>query len=170
MKISVRLGLLFALCFQVSILIGMYVLAQIPLWTGNEIKLQTLPIDPRSMFRGNYTRLRYDISDIKRSYFPNIDQLRVGEIVYVNLKPNDKGYYHLDAVSLTLPKDTVFIQGRVVRKNYNDTIKIKYGIEAFFMPKEKALALEKELSSGGIAVLKVDKKGKARLENVIANR
>lgn len=171
MKISIKLGLALALFFQTLVLVGMYALAQIPLWTGQEIKLQTLPVDPRSMFRGNYTRLRYDISQIDSAYFPERDQLRRDEVVYVTLKPNDEGYYTHSSVSLTPPKSGLFIRGRIDRRysrNGNTSFRLKYGIEAFFMPKEKALALEKDLRNGGLAVLMLGKNGKARLKNVIA--
>ncbi len=45
---------------------------------------------------------------------------------------------------------------------------IKYGIEAFFAPRERALQLEKDLRGGGVAVLMVSSGGKARLMDVIA--
>jgi uncharacterized membrane-anchored protein len=57
-------GLVIIICFQVVILLCVYLNAVTPLWSGREIKLATVPVDPRSLFRGNYARLRYHISDI----------------------------------------------------------------------------------------------------------
>jgi len=47
------------------------------------------------------------------------------------------------------------------------SFRVKYGIEAFFAPKIKALQLEKDLRSGGVAVLMVSSGGKARLMEVV---
>ncbi len=52
-------GLVTAIIFQGLILIGMYVSAAMPQWTGTEIRVSTIPVDPRSMFRGHYARLNY---------------------------------------------------------------------------------------------------------------
>ncbi|MBT3870270.1 MAG: GDYXXLXY domain-containing protein [Gammaproteobacteria bacterium] len=52
-----------------AVLVGMYVTAALPLWTGAEIRLATAPVDPRSLFRGNYALLSYDISEIDSTYF-----------------------------------------------------------------------------------------------------
>ena len=47
---------------------------------------------------------------------------------------------------------------------------MKYGIEAFFAPRAKAMKLERDLANGGIAVLMVTGAGRAALRDVIANR
>ena len=49
------------IAFQIFVLAGEYTNAVYPLWTGQEIKLKTVPVDPRSLFRVNYARLRYEI-------------------------------------------------------------------------------------------------------------
>ena len=46
------------------------------------------------------------------------------------------------------------------------TYNVKYGIEAFFAPKQKALAMEHTLRAGAVAILMVDEDGQARLKNV----
>ena len=60
----------------------------------------------------------------------------------------------------------MFLRGRVIGflPEYQW---VRYGIEAFFAPKEKALELEKELRNGGIAVLMVARNGRAALKDVI---
>ena len=45
---------------------------------------------------------------------------------------------------------------------------MKYGIEALFAPKEKALALERQLRDSGVAVVRVAPNGKAALVTVEA--
>ena len=64
----------------------------------------------------------------------------------------------------------MYLRGRIENRRYSGKTKyfrLKYGIEAFFAPKEKALALEKDLRDGGVAILMVSKNGKARLKDII---
>jgi len=170
MKKKIIIGLTATIVFQFFILTGMYVNAALPLWTGKEIKISTIPVDPRSMFRGNYARLRYDISQLDTHHFPESDELRNGEVVYIVLKPSTTGLYEFSKGVLKKPDSGVFLRGRIENRHYEKKVKsfrIKYGIEAYFAPKEKALALEKNLRVSGVAVLMVTKEGRARLKDVV---
>ncbi len=132
--------------------------------------MQLIPVDSRSLFRGNYARLNYDISRIRADAFPDSGELRNGERVYVLLKQGTDGLYVFDGSSLNPPDKGVFLRGRIansIRENDIDYFRIRYGIEAFFAPKEKAIELEKQPASGGIGVLMVTNSGKAALKNVI---
>ena len=40
-----------------------------PLWTGKEIRVKVVPVDPRSLFRGNYARLNYDFSRLEKAHW-----------------------------------------------------------------------------------------------------
>ncbi|MDH3974754.1 MAG: GDYXXLXY domain-containing protein [Deltaproteobacteria bacterium] len=168
MKSKVGAGLAIAIFFQFLVLSGIYVSAAIPLWTGSEIKVKTVPVDPRSMFRGNYARLRYEFSRIKSSHFPDAKVPRNGEIIYISLKAGDNDIYELSDVSLVAPGSGIYLRGRVENGRYRrDSYRVKYGIEAFFAPKKEALVLEKDLRHGGIAVLMVSDSGAARIKDVI---
>ena len=171
MKAKVLLLFLVALV-QMMILISMVTVSALPLWTGKEVKIKTIPVDPRSLFRGNYALLRYDISEIQLTDLSNSNAtLRQGEMIYVSLLQGDDGYYQMSTVSLKKPDSGIFVRGRIQGNRYDspqDKLDVKYGIEAFFAPKEKALALEKQLTNGGVAVLMVSDSGKARLKDVIA--
>lgn len=158
-------GLLIAITFQFIVLNGMYVSAAMPLWTGTEIKVKTIPVDPRSMFRGNYARLRYDFSTLEDRYIPDKDALRNGEVIYITLKPGSNGLYELSDVSLEKPIDGIFLRGRVQNRSRLD---VRYGIEAFFAPKQKALEIERHLRKSGVAVLMLSSQGKARIKDIIS--
>jgi uncharacterized membrane-anchored protein len=163
-RTSLLLGL--AISFQIIVLIGEYVSASIPAWTGQEIRLATIPYDPRSLFRGNYARLRYDFSRVNVDQFEEYENLRNGERVYLKLKLDDKGIHQPNGVSLQLPSEGVFIRGRIANRHYTKDVQeftLKFGIEAFFAPKQKALKLEKDLRDGGTAVVMVAPSGKAVL-------
>ena len=169
MKHLVTMGLSAAVAAQIVILSGMYVVAALPLWTGKEVALKVMPVDPRSMFRGNYARLRYEISAIDKKFFTVTEGLRSGEIVYVVLEPDTDGLYRHSAVVLDKPGSGVFVRGRIQESypNQDSRYSIRYGIEAFFAPKEKAIALEERLRAGTVAVLMVSDDGRARIKDVI---
>lgn len=167
-KKIVTAGLIVMIAFQLAVLAGEYVGAVYPLWTGKEIRLKTIPVDPRSLFRGNYARLNYTISTIG-SINSGDRKMRPGEIVYVRLKPGADGLYMFDGAGMNKPESGHFIRGRIQNSDGRES-RIRYGIEAFFAPKEKALALERELRNGGVAVVMVAANGKATLKDVEANR
>ena len=162
-------GLLIAIALQGVILIGMYTKASLPLWTGTEIRVKTLPVDPRSLFRGNYARLNYEFSSIPYEEFMQEQPLRHGEIVYISLQQNESGLYEYADAWLEEPEEGIYLRGRVEYKRHARSVapvRIKYGIEAFFAPKEKALEMERELRDGGVAVLMVGSDGRGRIKGV----
>lgn len=168
-KKGVIIGLCLTIAFQVLFLFAEYGNAVHPLWTGRKILLKTIPVDPRSLFRGNYARLNYEISNVPAQDIETGRQLRNGEIVYVKLKPGADGIYTYNGAGLVRPVDGIFLRGRVQRHRWGggaDTYRIRYGIEAFFAPKEKAIELEKALRKNGIAEIMVAGNGKATLKNV----
>jgi len=163
----VIIGLGAAIAFQLAVLAGMVVNAAMPLWTGTEIRVRTVPVDPRSIFRGNYARLGYDFGTLPEDALPGVDHLRPGEVVYVSLEPGEGGVHEFAGVSLDEPKEGMFLRGRLTTSHR--PYHVRYGIEAFFAPEEKALALEKDLLNGGIAILMVTSRGRAALEDVISH-
>ena len=159
------IGLAGALAFQLAVLVGMVVSAQIPLWTGVEVRVRTVPVDPRSVFRGNYVRLRYPFSTLPEGAFAQGDAPRVGEVVHVRLVPGGAGIHRYAGVSFEPPSQGVFLRGRIagVRPAY----RVRFGLEAFFASKEVAVALEQDLRAGGVAVLKITAAGRAALQDVV---
>ncbi len=162
--IVVPLGI--AIAFQLLVLTGMVAKAAIPLWVGTEIQVKTEPVDPRSMFRGNYARLRYEFGTLPEDALEEEHSLRMGEFVYVSLQRGEEGQYEFAAASTTRPTDGIFLRGRL--QNNFPPYFVKYGIEAFFAPEEKAQQLERNLREGGTAILMVTGSGQAALQDVIS--
>ena len=154
-----------AIVLQLLLLVGMVAKAALPLWIGTEIRVRTVPVDPRSMFRGNYARLRYEFGTLPDDALNEVEALRAGEVVYVTLGQGEDGEFEFADVSLEPPSDGIFLRGRLVE--ISPPLRVKYGIEAFFAPKERALKLESDLRDGGTAVLMVTGSGKAALKDVI---
>lgn len=168
-KRTIIVGISLVVMFQIIVLACEYLGAVYPLWCGNEIRLRTTPVDPRSLFRGNYARLRYAISTINASHLHQKKSLRNGEVVYVELRPDKDGLYQFDGVSLKKPRGGTFIRGRIQNtqgQRGKSIYNVRYGIEAYFAPKEKALAMEKELRTGGVAIVMIAGNGKATLKEI----
>jgi uncharacterized membrane-anchored protein len=164
-------GLLITLLLQLGVLAVEYLVSVYPLWTGQEVRLETVPVDPRSLFRGNYVLLDYEISRIDLPEAAEAEGLRWNEVVYVKLKQGENNLHVFDGASLTRPETGLYIRGRLqspLADRTAQTYPIRYGIEALFAPAEKALALEEELRDGGIAVVMLADNGKAALKDVVA--
>ncbi len=166
--------LLAGIGLQMAVLAGMLVNAFLPLWTGTEIRLKTVPIDPRSLLRGNYAMLSYEISELPANLLPDHTSLRFGEPLFVSLRQGKEGLHHVESVTLEKPDEGVFIRGRyqgyrgsVEDRDGQGMLLINYGIEAYFAPKEKAQDLESQLRrTGAIAWVMVASDGKPALESI----
>jgi len=167
-------GLVCAASFQLCVLVGMYINAQLPLWFGTEVSLVTKPVDPRSLFRGNYALLSYNIN---QQAVPQAWQdghpIAKGTVVYIALEPvTETELWIGNGMYKEEPTSGLFMRGRT-GKNWHlqgaPMIEVSYGIEAFFAPKDKAMALEEQLNHPHRAVIKVNANGRARLKGIVSN-
>ena len=152
------IGLTLTISFQMLVLVTEYLSSVWPLWFGSPVTLKTAPVDPRSLFRGNYVRLNYDISTIDKGLTQ--EDFKKNSVGYVALKQEGDvfvatGLYH------EKPDSTLFIRGRVVPQR--NSYRMKYGIEAYFMPKEKALLAEKSVGQGANAEIYILPNGKSAI-------
>ena len=128
------------------IIIGM---KQWTLSTGTEVLLETRPIDPRSLFRGDYVRLNYSINRLDSSQLDGDNSFKKHDTLYVRLKQAGK-YWKPVSLHHQQPSQNsneVFIKGTVRytrKKGKSDAvIDIKYGIENYFVPEGEGMALER---------------------------
>jgi uncharacterized membrane-anchored protein len=130
---------------QVAIVGREYLVSVYPLWTGQRILLAINPVDPRSLFRGNYVQLDYDIGRVPNSFDYARERIRLkrDHEIYIKLVQKDSVWV-ADGISLTKPESRIFIRGRITRFSKN-SISIKYGIEAYFAPLEKAKQIENDM-------------------------
>jgi uncharacterized membrane-anchored protein len=133
-----------AIVLQLGVLATEYLGSVWPLWTGERVRLEIVPVDPRSMFRGNYARLNYTVANIDSSLFSGAEKrLRKGEVVYVVLEQQDETW-RAAGIQLGKPDAEVFLRGRLQR-NWNadqSSFAVRYGIEAWFAPRDKAIEIE----------------------------
>ncbi|MBR0737466.1 GDYXXLXY domain-containing protein [Bradyrhizobium liaoningense] len=121
---------------------------------GREVTLQTQPVDPRDLLRGDYVVLRYDISQVPAGALAAKPADARHPDVFVKLAPNASGVYeavsvHAEPVAVTAPQ--VLIRGRVGnyggscgedRRSFCDKLPIKYGLESYFVPEGEGRKLE----------------------------
>ncbi|MEW6150931.1 MAG: GDYXXLXY domain-containing protein [Bradyrhizobium sp.] len=121
---------------------------------GVEVTLQTQPVDPRDLLRGDYVVLRYDISQVPAGALKDKPADARHPVVFVKLAPRADGVYqavsvHAGPVPVTAPE--VLIRGRVGnyggscgsgRRTFCDNLPIKYGLESYFVPEGEGLKLE----------------------------
>jgi uncharacterized membrane-anchored protein len=118
---------------------------------GREVTLQTQPVDPRDLLRGDYVVLRYDISQLPAGALSGKTAETRNPIVFVKLAPNANGLYeavsvHAEPVTVTAPE--ILIRGRVsyscgsTSRTFCDKLQIKYGLESYFVPEGEGKKLE----------------------------
>ncbi|PSM51919.1 GDYXXLXY domain-containing protein [Campylobacter blaseri] len=156
---------LIGISFQILVLFSFIFFAYAPLYFGNEVKVRATGFDPRDIFLGNYVRLDYpDIKDV------NFDEkVDVGRKVYVVLEKNGD-LYKGKFVTKQRPKDEVYLSGRtsggILQNGIRIRLDLKFGIEKYYLPRQKALDMEKDLRDAEAIVTLGVLKGFARIKKV----
>ena len=150
-----------------SIISGFIIVNEYTIRTGKEVLLETIPIDPRDLIRGDYVTLNYAIAYDSR-YLKYKDR----QIVYVKLKTNNKNIATIDNIVDVKPQMGLFIQGRIIKpKPHSFWGKcVNFGIESYFVKEGIGLELEKELQNRGLVRVVIDKSGKAKVKGFIKNK
>lgn len=176
--------LIIVVLLQALALLVMIGMKQWTLNTGTPIVLETAPIDPRSLFSGDYVRLNYKISRLRLDEVGGDRDFKAHETVYVLLK---KGEPYWQPVSLhhslpALPPDHVAMKGEVqyvggelwnpqLRKFEKAThLTVRYGVENYYVPEGKGRELERPNPGEIVSIrLAVDTSGNAGIKAVLVN-
>ncbi len=163
------------------------------LMTGDVIILRTVPVDPRSLFRGDFVRLRYEITRLTGDEVSfQLDDLHPGRTIYVRLR-EEKGAWGAVSVHGEHPgpaADFKVIRGRIAvsrmekifprrmengrwipptaRETPMRVLLVYYGIEAYFVPEGTGRALERPPEDQIMTVaVAVDGAGKAAISGLL---
>lgn len=148
--------------------------------TGRQIDLAVIPVDPRSLFRGDYVVLGYEISQVPRSLIAG--KVERGEQVFVQLTL-DNGVWQPRSVSraypaaTALPGSDVVIAARVMYAPRDEPVgggtdtpgsasrvTLRYGIESFFVPEGSGREIERDVGAKKVvAHIAVDQRGRAAI-------
>ncbi|WP_044641309.1 GDYXXLXY domain-containing protein [Risungbinella massiliensis] len=149
-----------------------------PLYTvsvGEEIQLQTVPVDPRDPWYGVYVSLKFEVEEVPESKIePDVRQMmeRQGIVpVYVLLQHNGKSH-EISQVTGTRPSKGIYLEGNIVSSLPNQSLdgsiyQIHYpALEQYYVEEGKGRELEQMSQTGQlVATLKVYK-GYAILTNL----
>lgn len=141
-----------AILLQCAILVLMVADRVRILREGREVTLQTRPIDPRDLLRGDYVVLGYDISQLPAGALAGQPTVERNPVVFVKLAPDASSLYqavsvHAQPVTVAAPE--VLIRGRIVyscgstSRTFCDKLQIRYGLESYFVPEGEGSTLER---------------------------
>lgn len=154
--------LLMACAVPVLILLGMSVKPVYTLLNGEEVTLQTVPVDPSDLFRGDYVTLKYEAEEISRELVEKdvVTEIENGQYdvtVYVLLEKKD-GIHTPVKVTLNKPKKGIFLKGKLqylgTNNNQEEIAYLEYSLDKYFLEDNTGLEWEK-LSAQGEILAKV---------------
>ena len=158
--------LLLILALQTAWILGTTFVQERALARGAVVLLETRPVDPRDLLRGDYVILNYKISDVALDLFspPRTNALPPGQTGYVALEP--LGQFHEVALASTEPitpaAGQVALKGRSQvrwRGPGVSTVHVEYGLERYYVregtgnPRGK-LTVQAAVSASGRASIK----------------
>jgi uncharacterized membrane-anchored protein len=159
--------LLIVLALQCAWMLGTVAVQEYQRVRGEIVLLETRPVDPRDMLRGDYVILSYAISRVPQSLLQpaSTNSVPLDEKVYVLLEK--RGQFH-EAVSVSLEQPRIkpgqqLICGTTqygwIPSGSNAVINIRYGLERYYVPEGTGnprgkLTVEAVLSKSGRASIK----------------
>ena len=169
---------LLIILIQTVLLIVMIAGRQAILDSDTTVILETEPIDPRSLFRGDYVRLNYTINELNLAELAGDKDFQRNETVYVVLQPEDD-FWTAVAVYRQLPvnaghkKPLTVIRGVVkhqIKRGKTEDLSVTYGIENYFVPEGEGLKLERPQEGDKVTLeIALDDKGKAAIKALLVN-
>lgn len=171
MTLSLKVKIALIIIIQTLVLFGMVAKKQWTLTYGAPVLLETKPVDPRSLFRGDYVRIRYNISTIDKNSVLKDENLEKNEYLFVILEQQGKFWTAVEVRRdrPTLKSNQVAVRG-LVEYSYGDQLNLKYGIENYFIPEGTGMALERPKNNEKVTMqIMVDSYGNAAIKQVIVN-
>jgi len=173
--------LLFALAalIQVALIVLMVYDRARVLREGREVTLQTRPVDPRDLLRGDYVVLTYDISNLSAGELQDTPSQGRGTPVFVKLARKDGGVYEAVSVHagpVPVGEGEVLIRGRAAggatcgsnRRVFCDRLRITYGIERYFVPQDEGKEIERSRNQGKVSIVAaVTPAGRAAIKRLL---
>lgn len=173
--------LLFALAALIQVvLVGAMVYDRVRvLREGTEVTLQTRPVDPRDLLRGDYVVLTYAISTLPAGALKDTPSQGRGTPVFVKLARKGEGFYEavsVHAAPVPVADGEALIRGRAVvgancgadRRQFCDRLQINYGIERYFVPQGEGKDIERAHNDGQVSVVAaVTPSGRAAIKRLL---
>lgn len=161
-----RFGLaLLALAVAQSLFLAAMIRDRVSLLRSDDVvTLQTEPIDPRDLFRGDYVILNYDVSRLSLGRLDGDTDFESGDAIYVELAPGETTW---NAVAVWKERrdpasGNSILRGRVSWVTDGGATErpcpecrvatVAYGIESYFVPEGEGRELEDQRNAGSLTV------------------
>jgi uncharacterized membrane-anchored protein len=143
--------------FTVMITINEYTL-----YTWEEIFLETAPVDPRDLLRGDYVILRYafEESDIIDRYITQ-NNISIWTLLYISFQRDEKNVGTISSVSESNPKTGVFLKVKTQSQWWRRS-SLETGIWKYFVPEWTGKEIER-IRWDMTVQIKVDTYGSAKI-------
>jgi uncharacterized membrane-anchored protein len=132
--------LILVLGLQTAWMLGTTFVQERALTMGKVILLETRPVDPRDLLRGDYVILNYKISDVPWSTFspPLTNSLPAGQEVYIALEPRGQFYEISRAATnkIEAAGEEVVLKGKSQawwNGTPQSTDHVEYGLERYYV-------------------------------------
>ena len=137
-------------------------------WFGKDIRVRTVPVDPRDLLYGDYVTLGYEISRLNPSLWKDTARKpERGQPVYVVLTTGTDGIAQPVAAYGSKPapqEGEVVLKGRI-DYSWSEEVFVKYGVEKYYVPEGTGKSLE-DKASRLIVHMKVAPWGQAKIEGL----
>ncbi|WML42837.1 GDYXXLXY domain-containing protein [Neobacillus sp. PS3-40] len=160
--------LLLACAVPVLILLGMCVTPLYTIMNGDDILLQTRPIDPSDPFSGDYVSLQYEAEQVPQEMVETkiLKDNQYGTKVYVLLKKKN-GVHTPIKVTLEKPKKGIYLKGVL---NYIDDreklVYLQYSLDKYYVEDNTGTKWENAALKGGVRAKVKVKNGYAMLVGI----
>ena len=151
--------------------------------SGQEARLEVVPVDPRNLFRGDYVVLNYRIGTVNVPVDVSSDFTR-GQQVFVTLRPDANTMSRAVAISTERPAvtgDDILISGVVTSPStcmLNDAgtrdcklgtraVAVRYGLESYFVPEGEGKKIEQTASGRLEVVAAIAPSGQAAIKRLL---
>jgi uncharacterized membrane-anchored protein len=177
MKVWPKIALLALV--QVAALVAMIADKQWTLDTGTPVVLQTEPVDPRSLFMGDYARLAYPISRLRldgEGAIGGDKDFKRHDLVWVAIQAEPDGakavavHHQRSAIApglLALKGEVQYLNDNIWDRTTNKSIKqrtlgVRYGIEQYYVPEGTGRQVERPQGGEKVSIrVAIDARGKA---------
>ena len=139
---SFKMLVVLAVLLQFGILGWMIYTDSLPARTGRVITVQTVPVDPRDLFRGDYVILNYEFNQPQDWRY----RMNKGYPMYAILKKSpDSEIWVYDKIVSQRPTPETLGEDRIYLAGISRWWRVEYGIEQFFVQEGKGKDLEKAM-------------------------
>lgn len=145
---------------------------------GEKIILESMPVDPRDLFYGDYINVNLAITeipmekvneDVRQALKEFEDNNRYSPITVYTILTQDEGIYSAKEVRLTKPEDELYIKGKVhyYSPEYDSSLMIDYQLNRFYVEENTGKAIEEVAQNGKVHIAVKVMNGYPLLDEVI---